>query len=260
MDTYKAKVIYTEQNTPTIKTLRFELVDQPAKTFPFLPGQWTDFFIDTINNGRNETLVTGFSMTSSPYNKDYLEFAVKRTNHPITQMLHNMKRGDELKIRGPGGNYFYDSHKFKERNLVLVAGGIGITPFLSMIRHVNEHVRDVNLTLLYSVSNPGELFMYNELQRIANHNQRIKVYTTVTYDEARNVQNSAFEVMKEDAWTGKKGRIDIEMLKEANVLPLNTNNQGTLYFLCGPPAMVQDMKKMLLEFGVQENSIHYEKW
>lgn len=230
-----ARIIAIRQETPTVKSFRMDLGDAP---FTFMPGQWLDLYIDDPELG---PVVGGFSMTSSPLQKAHVELAVKRIpDGQASVYLHDrVAIGDQVTLDGGFGEFYY--HEGMGNSLVLVAGGIGITPLMSMIRYVDEAGLDVSVKLLYSSSSPSELVFRQELEAIAVRNTRIICHFTVTSPG-------------DEPWGGRVGRIDRGMLEEHGA------GQADLYFLCGPRGMPPDVAGDLALMGVDSSRIRSEEW
>ena len=230
-----AEIIRICQETPTVKSFRLAL---PAPTFSFLPGQWVDLYIDDPEQGQ---IIGGFSITSSPMHRDYIDLAIKKIpDGQASVYLHErVGVGDVVTIDGGYGNFYYRDGMGQA--LVLIAGGIGITPLMSMIRFIDEVPLDVDLTLFYSAATPSEFVFYEELQAIAAHHANIRCHFTVTQPGRI-------------AWDGRVGRIDRQMLGEWAMVP------HALYYLCGPRGFAEDMETMLTQLGVDVSQIMREAW
>ena len=136
-----AKVVAIHQETPTIKSFRLDL---HGRELAFMAGQWVDFFV-TLDGAE---AVGGYSITSSPAEQTAISLAVKRdgSDHPVTNWLHeDAQVGDEVEI-SLGGDFFYEPDETE--SVVLIAGGIGLTPLMSIVRSAHE------LAISHSV-NPG---------------------------------------------------------------------------------------------------------
>ncbi|XP_057593858.1 oxidoreductase NAD-binding domain-containing protein 1 isoform X3 [Hippopotamus amphibius kiboko] len=157
-----AKVCGAADESPSVKRLRLRVAD---KAFSFKAGQWVDFFIPGVS------VVGGFSICSSPRlleQERMIELAVKYTNHPPALWIHNQCTLDsEVAVR-VGGEFCFDPQPADaSRNLVLIAGGVGINPLLSILRHaVDLHRERANtgrgyeigtIRLFYSAKNTSEL-------------------------------------------------------------------------------------------------------
>jgi len=219
------------QATPTIKTLRLE----PQGEFKFKAGQWIDFYADIAG----ERKVAGYSMTSSPLRRDHFDLAVKRVGeNPVTRYIHSeAKEGDVVHVDGGNGEIFYEVGAAK--NIILVAGGIGIAPHMSIFRYIAE-ADTASATLIYSATSPSELLFREEIEATTRHNPRMKALLTVT-DET-------------EGWSGHVGKIDADLIREAGVDP------EALYYICGPPPMIHELVDTLRSLGVRRKQMRYELW
>lgn len=236
---HQVEITRIRQETPTVKSFRLSL---PAPTFSFWPGQWVDLYIPAEGP---DGIVGGFSMTSAPLHRDYIELAIKRIPEGRASVyLHDCARvGDKVIIDGGYGDFYY--REDMGRRLVLIAGGIGITPLMSMVRFVDEAQLDVDLTLVYSAKQPSEFVFFEELKAIAARHAHIRCHFTVTAPERA-------------PWSGDIGRIDRGRL--ASLLSAADATADALYFVCGPRGFAEDMEVILGELGADRSRIRYEVW
>jgi ferredoxin-NADP reductase len=230
-----AEIIRIHQETPTVKSFRLAL---PTLTFSFLPGQWVDLYIDDPDEGE---LIGGFSITSSPVHRDYIDLAIKKIpDGRASVYLHERVRvGDVVTIDGGYGDFYYRDGM--SQALVLIAGGIGITPLMSMVRHIDEAQLSVDMSLFYSAATPLEFVFHEQLQEVAARHANIRCHFTVTQPG-------------EASWDGRVGRIDRQMLGEQAMVP------NALYYLCGPRGFAEDMETLLTQLGVGLPQIRREAW
>ena len=229
-----ATITHIARQTPTIKS--FDL-DLGGHELGFKPGQWVDFFV-TLEGAE---AVGGYSITSSPSIQDSISLAIKldEGDHPVTNWLHREAQvGDTVEI-SLGGDFYYTPDMGGP--VVLIAGGIGLTPLMSIVRAIDETDVSTPTTLIYSVSTPSEILFRQELEEIANRNPSIRLVFTVT-------QHGTEE------WRGHTGRIDDDLLRSKRVSP------DSLFFLCGPPDMIRDIIGMLVKLGAPGSRIKYEQW
>jgi len=231
---FSATITEIRQETPTIKSFVLDYGDQP---FEFRPGQWIDLWLDLDG----EPAVAGYSMTSAPSRRGSIQLAVKYgANHRATRYLHQQARvGEQVTISTGSGNFYYE--RDMGSRVVLIGAGVGVTPLLSIFRHIHEHHRDVQVTLLYSVAVPEEVLFAEELTAIERSNPNARLLITVTRPEGTG-------------WDGLTGRIDADKLRAAGL------DEQTLYYICGPNEMVDATAAELAALGIPEANIIYEKW
>jgi ferredoxin-NADP reductase len=219
------------QTTPTIKELRIE----PQGDFTFKAGQWIDFFAKVAG----ERKVAGYSMTSSPTSRGYFDLAIKKVGeNVVTRHIHSDAReGEVVHVDGGNGDIYYEVGMAK--NVILIAGGIGIAPHMSIFRYIAD-ADTATATLVYSATSPEELIFRDEIEATARQNKRMKALLTVT-DEAKG-------------WGGHVGKIDAPLIREAGV------DHEALYYICGPPAMIHELVDTLRTLGIRRKQMRYELW
>jgi ferredoxin-NADP reductase len=222
------------QETPTVKSYNLDLEGQE---FSFRPGQWVDCYVDA----QGERGVAGYTLTSSPTVSGTIELTIRRNDErEVTIFMHEeAKTGDVIYVDGGQGDFYYEREM--GNSLTLIAGGIGITPLMSMLRYVDEGTSDVRAKLFYSARAPSEIVFQKQLEDISSRNPRVDCVFTVTRPG-------------EEPWEGHTGRIDDRLLRNEGV------DLGGIFFICGPKPMGQDMKEMLQGLGVAEERIRYEQW
>ena len=229
-----ATITRIAQRTPTIKS--FDL-DLGGHELGFKPGQWVDFFV-TLEGAE---AIGGYSITSSPSVQDSIGLAIKLDDsyHPVTNWLHKSARvGDTVEI-SLGGDFYYTADM--DGPIVLIAGGIGLTPLMSIVRAIDESHDSTPTTLIYSVSTPSEILFHEELEDIARRNPYINLVFTITRPG-------------QEEWDGPTGRINDDLLRETGISP------DSLFFICGPPDMIRDMIGILVRRGAPGSRIKYEQW
>ena len=229
-----ATITSIRRETPTVKSFALDL---GGREIGFRAGQWVDLFV-TIEGAE---AVGGYSITSSPADQTSIRLAVKHdgSDHPVTNWLHDDAREGDVVEVSLGGDFIYTLDE--ARSIVLVGGGIGMTPLMSIVRTVDEMARLTRLTLVYSASSPDELLFRRELECIAARNPRIRCVFTVT----RAVP---------ETWDGRTGRIDSDLLRAEGI------DLDALFFICGPPEMIQDVAAILTALGVPGSRVRYEQW
>ena len=225
------KIAEITQETPTVRVLKIDLLDQE---FCYKAGQWIDCYAD-IDGQRP---VVGYSLASSPSIKGYIELAVKISDNPVTRFIHEKAElGDPLYIEGGQGDVFYDIDMGGE--VVLAGAGIGVAPLMGILRFIDEST-DASVQMFHSASSFDELLYFDELRDRAVNSARVSYYPMVS---------------KGDFVDGVDyGRITGEVFERRCV------DYGSLFFLSGPGEMIPDLKKVLVGQGVSLDRIRYEVW
>jgi len=230
---FDAQIAAIVAATPSIRVVRLAIAD-PA--FRFLPGQWVDLGVDI--DGTAHT--AGYSITTSPLHPGTIELAVKASaRHPVARWVHERATvGDRVRVSQGQGPFVYLPEM--SDNAVLIGGGVGVTPLLSIFRHVRDAGLPTGVHLVYSVSDSSEILFRDELESAARSHDNLHVSITVTQPDPR--------------WHGLTGRIDPVKLHALDV------PDDTLYYLCGPKGMVEDISTLLHDLGVPMSRIIFEKW
>lgn len=229
---YVIQFISKEQVAKDTYTFSFKRPDE----FDFLPGMYNRWTLPiTATDGRGSSRF--FTISSSPLVKDKLTVTTKIIQSDFKKALLHLKENDEIKIFGPMGNFVLDEINTKQR--VLIAGGIGITPFHSMLTYAAVKNLTIPLTLYVSFSTPEEMIFFEELKQIGETHSNIKIIYTITKPEESQTH-----------WEGEKGRISEGLIKK--YLP---DIEGALYYVVGPPPMEEATTKMLKEMGLSEENI-----
>ena len=212
--------------------------DKPAG-FGFMGGQ----SIDLTHIHPPETDAEGnkrsFSIASAPH-EPWIMVATRQRDTAFKRVLLSMPLGSELKIEGPLGSMTL--HRKVTRPAIIFAGGIGITPFRSMLLQATKAGTGHRLFLFYSNRRPEDAAFLGELQELAHRNLNFTLIPTMTDLSKSKV-----------AWTGERGYINKEML-----MKFIGDLREPIYYTAGPPALVAVVKEMLSEAGVDEDEINSE--
>ncbi|MEW6063068.1 MAG: FAD-dependent oxidoreductase [Nanoarchaeota archaeon] len=225
MKEYLLKVLDTKKLSSGVATIRFK----PNKMMEFKPGQFINIYLEGTKKP-----AAAYSIASPP-DKDYIEISVKPVGE-FSNKLCNVKVNEVIKAKGPFGHFYLDENK----DAVLIAGGIGICPFKSMVDYAIKKKLKNNITLLYSCRTPNEIIYYDNLKSIREKN--IKAVFTVTRYEGKD-------------WRGESGRINKEMIKKY-VKDLN----NSVFYICGLRNMAEDIKNILKKLNVSDGNIRVEAW
>lgn len=196
--------------------------------FVFTPGQhlgWT-----LINPPETDARGTNrpFTISAAPFEKN-LAFTTRLRDTAFKRIIQKMPLGATVEIDGPEGDFVLPLTASSSSlvPIVMLAGGIGITPFRSMIAQTSHDQASYEIYLFWSNHTKSDAPFFEELESLAKTNPRFHLVFTFTKETVPNYES---------------GYIDAKMVKK--YLPENAN---CLYFLAGPPAMVAAMKELLLK-------------
>ncbi len=214
-------------DTPDVRTFRV-VTPEGKKHFLHIPGQCAMLSIP----GVGEAL---FSITSSPTNTEFLEFSIKKCGC-VTEFLHAIEPGQYVTIRGPYGNGFPVESAFKGKDMLFVAGGIGLAPLRSVINYC-RHYRDNygSIDIVYGSRSMQDLVDYKEIVEEWCKEDGINVHLTIDREQPE--------------WDGHVGFVP-NFVKE---LGFDTNKTAVL---CGPPIMIKFTLAGLQEMGFQKDQIY----
>lgn len=228
--TIEYKVVENKQTTPDVWSISVKPVEGSVPQFK--PGQFFMFYL--LKDGK--LAPKPYSIASSP-TSDFLQVTYKLAGF-FTHELIKLKVGDKVQISGPFGVFVFDEAKPES---VFIAGGVGLTPFMSMIRFANEKKLSNKQTLLFSNKTKADIIFEEELDTIAEANEHFTVVNTLTREEG--------------PWSGEKGRIDKAFIEKH--LP---NYLEQYFYLCGATPMVKAISDLLNEMKVPIHQVKMEKF
>lgn len=228
---FTGKIIEIVDQTPTVKSFRFER----PQGFEFKAGQFCNIaYPDRCVAGRRS-----YSFSNSAADEKFFELTIKE-HGDFTQKMFTLEPGVEFEVKGPLGNVFcFDENTADD--IVFLAGGVGVTPFMSALQYADFKGMKNELVLLFSNKTEDEIIAKDRLNEYAERNENITVVHTLTRDEN---------------WQGEKGRINEEMIKKY----VKKDVSHYKYFICGPGQLIESMKELLKSMSVPEEKIIIEDW
>ena len=242
--TFKARLLDRHEVAEQTMTFFFE---KPAD-WTFKPGQFVDLTVLNPPETDAEGNTRGFSIASAPEEGD-LMFATRMRDTACKRVLHSMPIGTEVKIEGPFVNLTL--HNNVKRPAILLAGGIGITPFRSMVVHAAKARLQHNIVLFYSNRTPEAASFLTELKALERENPNYRFVPTMT-----NMEDS------HSPWDGERSLINYELIAK-HLKPLASPafyEAGPIYYIAGPPRMVVGIRSVLTNSGVDEDDIRTEEF
>lgn len=228
------KVAENRSLTPSTTIITLESTDA-SKPFNFEPGQYAAISFFSHNR---PTVARCFSIVSSPTQPGVLQFAM-RNGGRFTRKISQVSVGDKINVRGPFGGFVLDWQN--QQKVVFIAGGIGITPFMSMLRF-SEHVStNTAITLLFSCRNQNDIPFFAELCKLENNNVNITVHYVIAEGPTDLLQGR----------TVSQGRITEEIIARTVSNDFTANS----FFICGPPPFMKGMTSTLLKNSTPQSNI-----
>jgi len=207
------------------------------KLEPFKAGQYISLFltIDDVPTTR------AYSLSSSPKEVEngIYRITVKKAKdgYASKYLVDEVKVGDEICISKPSGHFGYHSIR-DEENVIGIAGGVGITPFMSLAKAIIDGEEDCHLTVLYSTQTSDNIIFKKEIEEINQKSNKVQFVITLTREENENYHH---------------GYIDKELLqtylKEFNTI-----------LMCGPKSIYQSMNEILYDLDIPRKAVHYENF
>lgn len=221
------------------RTLGFS-IDKPAN-FTFKAGQFSDIILLNPSETDAEGNRRAFSIASAPH-EGRLQFVTRLRKSAFKRVLNTMALGAEVRVEGPYGSLVL--HGDAGRPAVLLAGGIGITPFRSIVRRAAHEGLAHRLILLYANRRPEDAAFLDELRSLSSKNPNFAFVPTMT-----GIGQQA------PSWSGETGHITNEMIGKHV-----KRSDAPVYYIAGPPAMVESMQKMLSRAGVNDDDVRAEEF
>ncbi|HSW88874.1 MAG TPA: FAD-dependent oxidoreductase [Candidatus Saccharimonadales bacterium] len=209
--------------------------DRSKVNFDFMPGQYIRISLSI----KDKTISHFFTIASSSLEKNHLMITIKIRESVFKQSLLRLQNNEKVSFYGPLGGFYFDEKDTRER--VFLAGGIGVTPFYSMITYVTRKKISIPLTLIASFSSIEEIIYYDELMRIDKEFSNIKIIYTITQPN--------------NGWHGEVGRISKRLIKKY----ISDITKPT-YYIVGSGEMVNETEELLEKMAVDLENIKIESF
>jgi len=214
-------------DTPDVKTFRVVTPDG-VKPFAHMPGQCAMLSIPGVGEAM-------FSITSSPTNTEFMEFSIKKCGC-VTEWLHQAEPGQQITVRGPYGKPFPVEEDLKGKDLLFIAGGIGLAPLRSVINYVRHYRENYGkVQIVYGARSKDDLVDYSEIINEWMTDDGIEVNLTIDREQ--------------EGWDGHVGFIP-NFVKE-----LSPDLNKTV-LMCGPPIMIKFTLQGLMELGFKKTQVY----
>lgn len=233
-ETITLSVSEIHEETLSTKTLR--LVAQDGYLPPFQAGQYINLFVDVGGMRTSRP----YSIASSPRQAGYYDITIRRVEDGFVSsyLLDDVGIGEAFQSTSPSGQFYYNP-LFHGKELVFLAGGSGITPFMSMIREITDSGLDREVHLIYGSRSPEDIIFNTEMAERSKQHPNIKVHTVIS------------EPPK--GYKGLAGFITADLIKE-----LVPNMDRNMFYICGPEVMYHFVQKELARLNIPERKVRTE--
>ena len=237
MTTHEVRLAGREEIAAGTMAFHFE---KPAD-FSFKPGQAIDVILMDPPSAGAESARHTFSLVSAPF-QGALTIATRMRDSAFKRVLKALPIGSPAKLEGPFGSLTL--HNNHARPAVFIAGGIGITPFMGILRQAARDQLPQHLILLYSNRRPEDAAFLAELQELEQYNKNFRLVATMTE-------------MNESSrpWAGATGLIDQDLVRR-----VRSEISAPIYYIAGPPSMVAGLREMLGHAGISDDDIRSEEF
>jgi glycine betaine catabolism B len=230
------RVARVVRETPEVRTFRLQALDGGDLPFAYLPGQYLNLslFIDGKRVNRSYTIA------SSPTRCLTCELTIKREDAGLaSRHFHDtIREGDLLSVSAPAGRFTFRGTEAD--SIVLIGGGVGITPLMSILRTLTDRYWTGEIYLVYCVRQEYDIIFAQELDTLRQQHKNLHLCVTVSRPD-------------DTKWTGHRGRITEELLRRA--IP---DLPRRLFYVCGPSAMMSSVMDLLRGLGVPGSRIKSE--
>jgi ferredoxin-NADP reductase len=216
---------------------------------PFKPGQYITFQLNLP--GQSKPVVRCYSLSDSP-RKDHYRVTIKKALPPpeaadgkpglvSSYFYDTVREGDILDVKAPGGHFFMDLTE--PRPAVLISGGVGITPMVSMLNAILESGTKTEVWFFFGARCSGDHIFKEHLQQAVAQYDHVHLNICYSRPDKNDVKGRDYQ---------HQGRVSVDLFKQ--LLPSNNYD----YFLCGPGPFMNSLTEGLTAWGVPEKNIHYE--
>lgn len=227
------------QEAPEVMTFVFDLEGQE---YSYTPGQYAFFELDALAFEDPRGKRRHFTISSSPTETGMVQFTTRLRGSGFKETLRQGPLGRQVTLQNPHGDFVLPEDPGKP--LVFLGGGIGVTPFRSMMRYVTDQKLPTHITLLYSAQTPEGIVFRREFEQMVQENRNLKIVHTITLPDK-----------SQEKWMGERGIIDaVKVRAHVDDVP------GSIFYTCGPLPMMQAMVDLLKGLGLGEEAIRFEEF
>jgi glycine betaine catabolism B len=210
--------------------------DRQNSFFDYTAGQYAFFDIGGVHND-SKGPIRHFTISSSP-TEDFVMITTRIRDTPYKRRLSSLEEGTIVKVRGPQGKFVL--HEDYSNPAVFLSGGIGVTPFRSIIKYATDKQLPIKIVMFDSNRNQENTLFKKEFDEYVNINRNLKIIYTITEEEKQEAQDTSSPTRQR--WTGERGRIDKAMLTKHLT---DDEIKNSIFYTCGPPGMIEAMQDLI---------------
>ena len=250
------KITRIIRETPEAVSLQFSIPDELKDDFRYRPGQYITLIFDI----KGEEQRRAYSMSSSPL-EEGITVTVKKVKKGLVSTYINdqIKEGQDVKVIPPQGHFFLSANERNRKCYLLFGAGSGITPLMSIIKTVLEKEPQSHIALLYGNRTEEGIIFKNILDDMA---QKYAGQFHLEYLLSAPAKSGGIKGVfgrKKAAWKGGVGRVDAKSISRFMEDNACTHAEAA-YYICGPGKMIDQVEEVLINKGVDEKSIHFERF
>lgn len=234
----RVKLTQRRPETPDVWTFAFSLEGQ---VYSYVAGQFAFFELDALTSDDPRGKRRHFTLSSSPTEHNLVQFTTKLRGSGFKETLRNAPDNLEVELEPSRGRFTLPESA--DAPVVFLGGGVGVTPFRSMLRYAADEILPYKIILLYSAPTPEHLVFRREFELLPQEHPNLQIICTVTEPGAGA------------EWQGETGRID-----EAKIRKYVQDLPGSIFYTCGPPPMVQAMEELLKSMNIPADHIRVERF
>jgi len=232
------KIARIFDETHNVKTFRMVPLDGGPLPFEAIAGQYINLMLTIDGKKVNRS----YTIASSPTRSAYVEISVKRDGLASKHLHASVKEGDTIKVGAAAGKFHFAGHE--ANRVILVAGGVGITPMMAVIRSLTDRCWPGEMYLMFAVKKREDVVFERELEHLKARHPNLRIKITLSADDAATASG---------LYDGAKGRISKELV-QAFIPDL----EGCRVMLCGPDPQMKAARAVFVGLGVPNDHVHEE--
>jgi ferredoxin--NADP+ reductase len=254
-----AVITWREELTPEL--VIFRIAPDSGEIPPYEPGQYAELALPELDSRaeeeRRKLLRRAYSIASAPKEKGYLEFFIVRVEGgALTPKLFSLKVGDRVWLGPKVKGKFTLALAPEGKTIVMVSTGTGLSPFVSMVKEYLDDPRFPQMVIIHGARKAADLGYRKFLEELAEKNRKLRYICSTTREP------------EDSPWKGLRGRVNqfLEPERFLKLTGISFEPENLQFFLCGNPAMIDELTPRLIELGCKEHSkkepgnIHFERF